>query len=152
MSFKKYSKKARKACKIEAITKKQLTDRASNIRSRDRNAKYRLQEIGRRGGCEFCGMVDHPLVYQWHHIDDEDPRKKKISTLVQRGSLERLIEEFNKVVMLCPTCHWKFHQDLCCMFEHKDQHIKGTFLSIDTEEEEEEEPQISFLSVLIEEN
>tara|TARA_A100001035_G_C27638845_1_gene433575 strand:+ start:153 stop:788 length:636 start_codon:yes stop_codon:yes gene_type:complete len=129
MSYKKYLQRSERCLPADpsTLTRKQRSDQKTHKIRRQNNRAYVLHEIEKRGACEFCGLVDDPKVYQWHHIDDEDPTKKKISDLIASSNIPKLTEEFKKVVMLCPTCHHKFHQDLCCMLDHKQRHLDGTF-------------------------
>ena len=138
MSFKKYAQRGREKQAIKNPTPKQIRQKKYDRAAFVRNRKYVLDEIERRGGCQFCGSVLHPKVYQWHHIWDDDPNKKLISDLSVRGSLKNLDIEFKKTVLLCPTCHTIFHQDLCCMFEHKQLHIDGTYYGPQNTEMEKE--------------
>jgi len=139
MTIKKYLKRSL-ACQPRdpaTLTHTQLYKQRKNRQISRRNRKYVNDEIARRGCCEFCGLVDDPKVYQWHHIDDEDPTKKKVSDLIGKTTaLVRLDRELNKCVLLCPNCHQKFHQDLLCMLDHKQQHIDGTFYDTVCKEEE----------------
>lgn len=136
MSYLKYSKKGASKLVVKNPTRKQLKKKESDAKRPLKNRDYINAEIERRGGCcEFCGAVHYPQVFQWHHIDDEDPDKVPISQLASRASFERLDREFKKCVVLCPTCHHSFHQNLSCMFEHREQHINGTY---NTPKEEDE--------------
>ena len=127
MSFKKYSIKGNAKQIVKNPTPKQLRQKKYDRDRTDRNKEYINAEIDRRGCCEFCGLKRDNKVYQWHHIWDDDPNKKTISKISGRASIKELDAEFKKCVLLCPTCHTTFHMDLCCMFEHKQQHIDGTY-------------------------
>ena len=137
MSFKKYSQKGNAKQIVKNPNPKQKKQKDLDAKRRKRNRAHINAEIDRRGSCEFCGVVLDPRVYQWHHIWDQDPEKKTISKISGRASLENLSKEFKKCVLLCPTCHTTFHMDLCCMFEHKQQHIDGTYHSFSEEDNEE---------------
>ena len=128
MSYKKYKQKSDLVWRIKNPTLSQEKNRKKKKDQQDRNKKFVLSEIEKRGCCEFCFMVDSPEVYQWHHIDDEDPTKTQIGKLWHNG-LDRLQRELDKCVMLCPTCHHKFHMDLLCMLDHKEKHENGTYFS-----------------------
>ena len=137
MSYAKYSKKGVLKQVVKNPTPKQLKQKEEDAKRPEKNRAYINAEIERRGGCEFCGVILDPKVYQWHHIDDEDPHKKPISQIAGRASTKNLDKEFAKCVLLCPTCHVTFHQDLCCMFEHKQKHIDGTYIEPVVEYEKE---------------
>ena len=127
MSFKKYSKRGHSKIVLENPTEKQLKKKRHDAKRVKSDREYINREIERRGGCEFCGAVLHNRVYEWHHIWDDDPTNRRVSDIAGRAGPKRLDKEFAKTVLLCPTCHRVFHMDLCCMFEHKQQHIDGTF-------------------------
>ena len=148
MSFAKYAKKGNAKQVVENPTPEQTRRKNKDKDRVKQNRSYIIQEIKKRGGCEFCGVILHHRVYQWHHIWDEDPDKKAISNLCGRSTNQRLDTEFNKCVLLCPTCHSTFNQDLCCMFEHKQQHIDGTYGSSVLEYEEETEIHNSIIKFL----
>lgn len=148
MSFIKYSRKGNEKQEVKNPTAKQLRRKELDKSRVKQNRSYILDEIKRRGGCQFCGTVLHPRVYQWHHIWDEDPDKKAIANLCGRSTNERLDQEFNKCVLLCPTCHSIFHQDLCCMLEHKQQHVDGTYTVSVLEYEQEPKSLNSVLNFL----
>ena len=141
MSFKKYKNRSAfsRPADPSTLNHTQRNDQARHQRNVRRNRTYVYDEIKRRGGCEFCGLVDDPKVYQWHHIDDEDPTKKTVAFVASsHTSLKNVRRELDKCVLLCPNCHTKFHQDLLCMLDHKQQHIDGTFYDTKCKEEEEE--------------
>lgn len=99
-----------------------------------------LEEIYKRGGCEFCGLVDHYKIYEWHHIDDTDPTNKRISKLIVRCNHSSLHRELNKVVMLCANCHNKYHQDILCMIDHKHRPDLIPYTHVDGEFYEDQHP------------
>jgi len=121
MSYRKYADHATSSQLIENPDEKQAADRKHHLNAVARNRLYRNNEILKRGGgCEFCGCVEPFELYDWHHIDDTDDNKIKVSHLVlSHASLERLQREMDKCVVLCPTCHKKYHKDLLCMLDHK---------------------------------
>ena len=127
MSFKKYAQRGNEKQIVKNPTARQLKQRKYDHDRTVRNRKYINDEIDRRGGCQFCGLIRDHRIYQWHHIWDDDPSNKLISDLAARGSLKELDTEFRKTVVLCPTCHTTFHMDKCCMLEHRQQHIDGTY-------------------------
>jgi hypothetical protein len=137
MSFKKYAIKGNNKQRVKNPTPEQLKRRRYDASRTQRNRNYVLAEIKRRGCCEFCGVVLHEKVYQWHHIWDNDPTKRGIADMKGRHTEKDFDIEFKKVVMLCPTCHTIFHMDLCCMLEHKQHHIDGTFYTLGLDDIEE---------------
>lgn len=57
-------------------------------------------------GCSACGENVHPGVLDFHHIGSD--KDLNISTLVGRN-LPKLINEIQKCVVLCASCHRKHH-------------------------------------------
>lgn len=134
----KYAERARIA-RTKPDTPARIATRARHDAIRENNRKAIEAEKSRRGCCEFCKEIFHPQVYQWHHINDDDPSNRSLPPLVARASVGRVLQELDKCVMICPTCHVIFHSELCCMFEHKQQHIDGTFNQVNALIVEEEE-------------
>lgn len=130
MSSRKYAFESLKKSQVENPTDKQLKQRERDQKRKRRNQAYRKAEIVRRGcACEFCGLVDDPelpMLFEFHHIFDET-KVDDVSSLMTGTSLERLIAELDKCVMLCPNCHNKFHADRLCMLDHKELHQTNTF-------------------------
>lgn len=129
MSIAKYTQRTIQKLKTENPTPYQLSQHKSHKLRVERGKKQVYDEFMRRGGCcEFCGIKETYAIYEWHHINDEDPHKKRIGSFVgQHPSAKKLQAELEKCVVLCPNCHRKFHHDLCCMLEHRQQHIDNTF-------------------------
>lgn len=59
------------------------------------------------GKCVDCDLVDHPCVYDCHHLED-DKKDFGIAQKITR-SFEKLRPELNKCVLLCANCHRKRH-------------------------------------------
>ena len=140
MSFKKYVANSNQHELDENLSKEKLKQRRYDQERGKKMKVHLLQEIYKRGGCEFCGAVDHYKVYEWHHIYDDDPTNKKISRLRSRCNPRRLSEELRKVVMLCPNCHHKYHQDLLCMIDHKDRPDLIPYTHVDGEYYKDQSP------------
>jgi len=52
--------------------------------------------------CQNCGESD-PVVLEFHHVGE---KKNEVSVIVGRGSsLETLIAEIQKCIVLCGNCH-----------------------------------------------
>ena len=74
---------------------------------RQRNLK-RLSVEYKGLTCFDCGIVDHPCVYDFHHID---PSQKDF-TIAHRKQYkfdESIKKELDKCVLLCSNCHRKRH-------------------------------------------
>ena len=75
--------------------------------SRQRDFKVKCVEY-KGGVCEDCGLVDHPVVYDFHHLD---PTQKDfaISKVKLTSFDERTTVELDKCALLCSNCHRKRH-------------------------------------------
>ena len=148
MSYQKYRKKSSLITKIKNPTSSDLRKRKYLQKTYDIKREFLKEEIERRGGCcEFCGVIEYHKVFQWHHINDEEKLRNIGKMASQGGSLANFKIEVDKCVVLCPTCHHKFHQDLLCMLDHRQKHIDGTFYDVPVKEVEEDSPQ-KYLNVL----
>jgi hypothetical protein len=139
MSKEKYKKLSSIKNSKSVRTEAQLKKREREAGYRERNRKACIEEFHRRGGrCEFCGLVDDYDVYEWHHIYDDDPTNHELGSIMGHSE-EKVLAELRKTVLVCRNCHVKFHAGLCCMFEHKQQHIDGTFDEPIPEEDDEDD-------------
>ena len=75
--------------------------------SRRKNTKLKLVE-GFGSICSCCGLIDAPLVYDFHHLD---PNTKDFG-LSYKGStrsFDKLKIEVDKCILLCKNCHAEIH-------------------------------------------
>ncbi len=58
------------------------------------------------GKCQICGLIDHPIIYDFHH---RDPTLKSFAIGAVMGyvSWSKLEEELRKCDLLCSHCHRK---------------------------------------------
>jgi len=61
------------------------------------------------GKCGLCDLVDHDVVYDFHH---RDPSKKDFQPTTKIRSWERIAAEMQKCIMVCSHCHRKIHSGL----------------------------------------
>lgn len=80
-------------------------DSYKSVKDWRRNTKAKIVE-GFGGICACCGLIDHPIAYDFHHID---PSKKDFQIAGLSISWEKLVEEAKKCVLLCSICHRKCH-------------------------------------------
>jgi hypothetical protein len=59
--------------------------------------------------CGICGLVDHPIIYDFHHLD---PNSKDMQLSARVVSWKKAAEEARKCVMLCSHCHRKVHKGM----------------------------------------
>lgn len=58
--------------------------------------------------CEVCNMHhSNPSFFDWHHIDKET-KKYEVKTMIL-SNWEKVLEEANKCIMVCPNCHREEH-------------------------------------------
>lgn len=70
-----------------------------------RNTKIRMFEaFGSK--CAVCSLVDDPIVFDFHHLDDS-AKEFTIASITKKW--EVMVEEAKKCVMLCCPCHRKHH-------------------------------------------
>lgn len=60
-------------------------------------------------GCS-CGE-DHPACLDFHHMDSD--KEVNVSDAIRCGwSINRLMKEIQKCIVMCANCHRKLHHDL----------------------------------------
>lgn len=79
----------------------------------ERNKAYRLkafqwvEDYKTKHPCSKCGEK-HPATLQFHH-PDKSAKEYNISDMIAGYSLEHVVEEINKCIVLCANCHSKLH-------------------------------------------
>ncbi len=72
-----------------------------------RRAKHMAKLVELLGGeCHICGLVDDPIVYDFHHIDPE-LKEFEISKWIASTSWSKIWKEAQKCALLCSICHRK---------------------------------------------
>lgn len=73
---------------------------------RKENTRKAVDLLG--GKCEICGLVDDPIVYDFHH---KNPAEKEyaVSRGISYKSWDSLKQEVKKCTLLCCLCHRKLH-------------------------------------------
>ena len=72
-----------------------------------RKRALKQEAIAYKGGaCEHCGGVFHPAVYDFHHLD---PAEKDFSMGSKSCSLDKVVDELDKCILLCSNCHRMEH-------------------------------------------
>lgn len=68
-----------------------------------RRRKVKEQAIGYKGGkCVDCGVIGHPSIYDFHHIDTKE---KDFSLGNSVKGFEAVKSELDKCILLCSNCH-----------------------------------------------
>lgn len=81
--------------------------------NRDRRSSRNLMLFEYKGSeCAHCKLSepDHLEIYDYHHVDPTT--KLHGITNINHGSLERLMTEVDKCLLLCGNCHRKEHARL----------------------------------------
>jgi len=58
--------------------------------------------------CTRCG-ASHPAIIDFHHINRQDPEKRKVHKLVQGDNYTAAYREIEKCLILCANCHRIHH-------------------------------------------
>lgn len=79
-----------------------------DLRILEKRHEKKLFAINYLGGkCIDCKQSFHPNVYDFHHLD---PSKKEFAWIKLRTkSIDKLIKELDKCVLLCANCHRMRH-------------------------------------------
>jgi hypothetical protein len=83
---------------------RKIESRKSGRKNYQTRTQWAIQMFG--GKCMQCGIVDHPVVYDFHHVD---PSTKlfDISKYISSIGIVKLIAELSKCILLCSHCHRK---------------------------------------------
>ena len=80
-----------------------------NQQTKDRQRNLKKLAVEYKGGkCIDCGLVDHPAIYDFHHLD---PDKKEFSLAHKKQYKfdDKVKKELDKCILLCSNCHRKRH-------------------------------------------
>lgn len=75
-----------------------------------------LHDIKSRLCCSGCGYNDHPAALQFHHHNDDKVGEVTKLLLTKNASLDVVLAEIAKCVVLCANCHLVLHYE-----EHEDR-------------------------------
>lgn len=77
-------------------------------RTRIQAVKQRFRDYKAERGCSRC-EEKHPACLQFHHID-ASTKIDDVSVLINEGrSIESILLEIKKCIILCANCHFKEH-------------------------------------------
>jgi hypothetical protein len=76
-----------------------------NVKEWRKNTKLKLFE-GFGGKCSYCGIIDDPIIYDFHHLI---PSEKEFVLTGKIRKWDSLLREVKKCTMLCGPCHRKLH-------------------------------------------
>lgn len=66
--------------------------------------------------CAYCGIVDEPVIYDFHHLNPED-KKFGIGNGATTHSQIDYLNEAKKCVLLCSNCHRKIENNLITKYD-----------------------------------
>ena len=75
----------------------------------------RIAQLKETTPCACCGEFHPPKCMDYHHIDDATKSFSISSIRLQKAgsiSMERILEEINKCLLVCAVCHRKIHAGL----------------------------------------
>jgi 5-methylcytosine-specific restriction endonuclease McrA len=79
--------------------------------------KEKLDAIKTESGCQSCGIYDHPSCLDFHHKNEEDKESLLSGFTMYALTEEKLQKEIDKCMILCKSCHHKYHLGLLSFIE-----------------------------------
>ena len=96
-----------KIIRKEAYLKNKKTTYARNAKNGKKNRQW-FNEYKSKLKCSVCSE-NHPACLDFHH-KDRDLKESEIAKLVGHTfSIERIMAEISKCIVLCSNCHRKHH-------------------------------------------
>jgi hypothetical protein len=65
--------------------------------------------LSRGGKCEECGYNKNLAAIDFHHVDPSNKSFQIDLRVFANSSLERILKEIEKCVMICANCHREHH-------------------------------------------
>ncbi len=96
---------------MKKVEKRTYKDRAEYLKKAvtERRRKLKKMLIDYKGGkCQLCGFVGYEGVFDFHHKGDS-PKSFGIAAGGFSRSLESLMKEADKCVLICANCHREVH-------------------------------------------
>lgn len=59
--------------------------------------------------CAYCGYCEHTEILQFHHVDPTTKKFDFSGSEIGNLSMERIKNEIQKCILLCPNCHQWLH-------------------------------------------
>jgi hypothetical protein len=84
--------------------------RNSNQKANVRNRKF-VSDYKSYAGCKVCGENCH-VCLDFHHIDSKNKTRNISRMSNEAWSLESIMKEIDKCIVLCSNCHRKLHCNL----------------------------------------
>jgi len=79
---------------------------------KSKSHRRKIKKIKRNSRCYNCGWHKHPEVLTFHH-KNKKLKVDSISKIISRtGNWNKVKEEIDKCILLCPNCHtWKHYKE-----------------------------------------
>ncbi len=81
------------------------------------NRKEKLDCIKNELGCYCCGKFDAPCSMDFHHINENEKEYILSGRVMQGLTEERLSKELDKCIVICKSCHHKYHNELLSILD-----------------------------------
>lgn len=87
-----------------------IQSRCKSCQARDRDFYKKrnqafVQKEKSRSGCVECGYNKNPVALDYHHVNENDKRFSLASVKAAGCSIQDLIDEIAKCIVLCANCH-----------------------------------------------
>ena len=83
-----------------------------------KNRKEKLDFIKNTLGCHCCGKFDAPCCMDFHHIDEDEKEYNLSGRIMQGLTEEKLSQELDKCIVICKSCHHKYHNGLLSILDN----------------------------------
>ena len=95
---------------------KNIEDRRRYMREYKKKERHTrkayLDSIKMSKGCESCGIFDAPLCMDFHHKNGDEKETVLSGRQMYNLSEVKLNAELDKCMVLCKSCHHKYHHGL----------------------------------------
>ena len=82
------------------------------LKQRERALTRKLELIEAKGGkCEICGYDKNIAALDFHHVNPENKCFELDARRLSNTSMEKLLEEADKCILICANCHRELHNE-----------------------------------------
>lgn len=97
-------------CKQRAHYQEKRSNPNSCYSQTKRAVRRKLELIKLAGGsCSRCGYNKNISALEFHHVNAKTKKFSLDSRSLSNSSIERVIEEYAKCILLCSNCHAEIH-------------------------------------------
>ena len=84
--------------------------RSEQVKEQKRRRKKEWDAFKASVECAHCGTSGRPEVIDFHHVDKDDPKNKKVYKFVQGDNYSRAMREVKeRCIPLCSNCNRTHH-------------------------------------------